>query len=108
MTDFGKKVKPTELENKIPDISNLTAKTALTTVEKKIPDVSKLVEKTDYNNKVTDIENTLTNHDHDKYIDSSKFNKLATDVFNVRLAHANLITKTDFDAKLLNLNRKTT
>ena len=58
-----------------------------------MPDVSKLVEKTDYNNKVTDIENTLTNHDHDKYIDSSEFNKLATDVFNVRLAQANLIKK---------------
>ena len=28
-----------ELENKIPDISNLATKTALTTVENKIPDV---------------------------------------------------------------------
>ena len=35
------------------------------------------------------------------------FNKLAA-VFNARLAQANLITKTDFDAKLLSLNRKIT
>ena len=34
------------------------------------------------------------------------FNKLASDVFNARLAQANLKTKTDFDAKLLSLNRK--
>ena len=36
------------------------------------------------------------------------FNKLATDVFNGRLAQSNLITKTDFDAKLSSLNKKIT
>ena len=40
MADFVKQVKLTELENKIPDISNLATKTALTAVENKIPDVS--------------------------------------------------------------------
>ena len=35
-------------------------------------------------------------------------NKLASDVFNARLAQANLITKTYFDAKLSSLNRKIT
>ena len=45
MTDFVKKAKLTELENKIPDISNLATKTALATVENKIPDVSNLVKK---------------------------------------------------------------
>ena len=52
--------------------------------------------------------NNNHNHNHDKYIDTSEFNKLASDVFNVRLAQANLITKTDFDAKLSSLNRKIT
>ena len=33
---------------------------------------------------------------------------LAASVFNARLAEANLITKTDFDAKLWSLNRKIT
>ena len=67
-----------------------------------------LLKKTDYNTKITDIENKLNNHNHDKYIDTSGFKKLATDVFNARLAQANLITKTDFDAKFTNLNRKIT
>ena len=67
----------TKLENKIPDISNLATKTALTTVKNKIPSVSNL-KKTDYNNKVTEIENKLNDHNHDKYIDTSEFDTLAT------------------------------
>ena len=98
VTDFVKKTKLTELENKILNISNLATKTALTTVESEIPSASNLVKTTDYNTKTTDIENKLNNHNHDIYIDTSEFNKLATDVFNARLAQANLITKTDFDA----------
>ena len=47
VTNFVKKTKLTESENKIPDISNLATITALTTVENKIPDVSSLVKKTD-------------------------------------------------------------
>ena len=107
-TDFVKKTRLTQLRNKIPDVSNLATKTALTTVKNKTPDVSNLVSKTDHNIKVTEIENKLNNHNHDKYIDNQEFNKLAADVFNARLAQANLITKTDFDAKLSSLNRKIT
>ena len=58
------------------------------------------LKKAGYNTKITEIENKLNNHDHDKYIDTSEFNKLVADVFNARLVQANLITKTDFDAKL--------
>ena len=108
MADFVKKVKLTELENTIPDISNLATKTALTAVENKIADVSSLVNKTDYNKKITEIKNKLNNHIQDKYIDTSEFNKLAADVLNVRSAQANLITKTEIDAKLSSLNRKIT
>ena len=43
-----------------------------------------------------------------QYIDTPKFSKLAVDVFNAKLAQANLITKTDFDTKLSSLNRKVT
>ena len=73
--------KITEIENKIPDISNLATKTVLTTVENKIPSVSNLVKKTDYNTKVTEIENKLNNHNHGKYIDTSEFDTLAANVF---------------------------
>ena len=45
VSNHVKKTKLTELENKIPDISNLATKTALTTVENKIPYVSSLVKK---------------------------------------------------------------
>ena len=95
MTDFVKKAKLTESENKFSDISNLATKSALncTAAENKIPSVSNLVSKTNYNTKVTEIENNLNNHNHDKYIGTSKFNKLAADAFNTRLTHVNLITK---------------
>ena len=105
-TNYNAKI--TESENKTPDISNLVTKTALTAIENKIPSVSNLVKKTDYNTKVTEIENKVNNNNHDKYIDTSEFNKLAADVFNARLAQANLTKTTDFDTKLSNLNRKIT
>ena len=43
-----------------------------------------------------------------KYITTPEFNTLAADIFNARLAQANLITKTEFDANLSSLNRKIT
>ena len=86
VSNLVKKTKLTELENKIPDVSNLATKTALTAVENKIPSVSNLVNKTDYDTKITEIENKINNHNHDKYIDTQEFNKLAADVFNARLA----------------------
>ena len=88
-TDYNTKI--TEIENRIPDISNLATKTALTTVENKIPDVSSLVKKTDYNTKITEIENKLNNDDHDKCITTPGFNTLAADVFNATLARTNLV-----------------
>ena len=55
-TDYNTKI--TEIEGKIPDISNLAKKPALTTVENKIPDVSNLATKTALNtveNKISDV-----------------------------------------------------
>ena len=97
-----------EIEGKFPDIIGLATKAALTTVEDKIPSISVLVKKTDYSTKITDIGNILNNHNHDKYVATSEVNTLAANVFNARLAPANLITKTDFDAELSSLNRKIT
>ena len=103
-TNYNTKI--AELENKIPDTSNLATKTVLTTVENKIPSISNLVKKTDYDTKITEIEKKLTDHKHDEYITTSKFNTLATNLLNTKMARANLVTKTDFDAKLSSLNRK--
>ena len=80
----------------------------MTTLENKIPSITGLVKKTDYSTKITDIENKLDNHNDDKCVATSEFNTLAANVFNARLAQANLITKTDFDFKLSSLNRKIT
>ena len=99
----------TELENKIPNVIGFVKKPKLNELENKIPSFSNLVNKTDYKTKVREIENKLTNHNHDKYIDTQEFNKLAADVFNARLiAQAKLITKTKVDAKLSSLNKKIT
>ena len=128
-TEYNAKIK--NIEDKLPDISNLATKTILNTkinevkneipsiiglattsvliaLENKFPSVSNVVKKTDYNTKITEIEKKLTDHNRDKYITTPEFNKLAANVFNVRLVQANLVTKTDFDAKLSSLNRKIT
>ena len=106
VTDFVKKTKLTELENKIPDVSGLATKSALTAVENKIPGVSSLVKKTNYNTKVTEIENELPDHNHDKHITTPEFNKLTAENFAARLKQANLVTNTDFYDKLKSLNQK--
>ena len=64
--------------------------------------------KTDYNAKIFDIEKKVTHHDHDQCITTSEFNKLKTETFKARLAQANLVRKTDFDAKLICLNKELT
>ena len=66
------------------------------------------MEKTDYNTKISDIEMKITDHNHDKYITTPEINTLAASVFNARLAQANVITKTDFDAKPQSLIKKIT
>ena len=68
--------KITEIENKIPSIGGLATNDALTTVENKIPNISSLIKETDYNTKSTEIGKKLTDHDHEKYITTLKFNNL--------------------------------
>ena len=89
--DIVKKTKLTELKNNIPDASGLATKSALTAVENKIPNVSSLVKKTNYDTKISEFEKKLTDHNHDKYINTAQFNTLVADIFNARLAQANLI-----------------
>ena len=64
----------------IPSIAGLATNSALTAVENKIPDVGSLVTKTEHSTKTTDIEKKITDHDHDKYIFISEFNKLTTEI----------------------------
>ena len=98
-TDFNSKIN--EVESKIPSISGVATNSALTPVENKIPEVSSLVKKTNYNTKISEIENRVNDHNHDKYIATPEFNTLVTNVFKARLAaQTDLIRETEFDFKL--------
>ena len=63
-----------------------------------------LLKKTDYDTTVTEIENKLNNHNHDKYITTPEFNTLAADVFNARLSQTKLVSS--FDNTVLSLDSK--
>ena len=94
-----------EVKDEIPSINNLATTTALSVVENKISNVSNLVKKTGYNTKSNKIQKKGTDHSHEKYITTPEFNKLTTENFEARLAQANLVTKTDFDDKLKNIDK---
>ena len=58
-----------------------------------------LVKKTDYNTKISEIENKVNDRNHDKF--TPGFNTMAADVFKARLAaQTDLIGKSDFDFRL--------
>ena len=52
------------------------------------------------------IEIKFIKYNHEKYITNSEFNNLTAKSFAARLAQENLAIKTDFDTKLMNLNKK--
>ena len=56
--------------------------------------------------KLLKLKKKLTDRKHNKYITTPEFNKVTAENFAARLTKANLITKTDFNSKLSNLNRK--
>ena len=56
--------------------------------------------------KISEVENKIP--DHAKYITTQEFNKLTAENFAVRLKQANLVSKTDFDNKIISFNRKIT
>ena len=72
-TDWNTKI--SELENKPPSISGLVTTSALTAVGNKIPEFSSLVKKKrNYDIKNSEIETKFTDHNHDKFITTPKFN----------------------------------
>ena len=73
--------KMNEVKAEIPNINNLAATITLTTVENKISDISNLVKKADYDTKVNEIEEKITDHSHGKYITTPEFNRLIAENF---------------------------
>ena len=120
-TDYNAKV--TEIEGKIPDISNLAKKTALTSAENKIPNVSELATKTTLTvveNKISDISdlatktaltklsNTLPDintlikkSDYDAKIAEIESKYVSNIGFDSKLAQANIIANRNFNAKII-------
>ena len=102
----GYNIKITKIESKIPSISCLATNSALAAVEHKIPDISSLVKKADYDAKISELGKKVTDHYHDKYITTSKFNNLTAKGFVARLAQANLVTNAIFYTKLMGINKR--
>ena len=98
------------LIKKIPDASGLVPVTVLNTkiseVENKIPNTSSLVTSTVLNTKISEVEKKIPSHN--EYIATPGFNRLTAENFTARLKQAYLVTKIDFDKKLINFNRKIT
>ena len=52
------------------------------------------MKKTDYNTNISEIENKITtDHDHDEYITTQEFNKLASENFTAKLKQAILASQ---------------
>ena len=88
-TDLDDKIN--EVNNEIPNITNLTTTTALTAVEDKILNVSNLVIRTYYNTKMSE----TTDCDNDKSVTIQEFNKLTSETFTAILAPASSASKSD-------------
>ena len=95
------------------DTSGLAKKadcnTKISEIEDKIPDSSSFVKKNDCNTKVTEIEDKIP--DISGLATKTALTKVENKIHSISglvNLQANLITKTDFDAKLSNLNRKIT
>ena len=85
-----------QVKDEIPNITNLATSNVLTAVENEIPNVSNLVKKSGCNTEISEVENKITtDHDHDKYITTEEFNKLTFGNFTTRLKQANLASKSD-------------
>ena len=87
---YNAKIK--NIEDKISDITNLAATTALNAkineVKNKILNITNLVKKmTNFNTKISEIETKITtDDDHDKYITTQELKKSTSENFTARLA----------------------
>ena len=106
------KVQKEKIRNvkKIPDASGLVTTTVFnqktSEVENKILDTSSLLTITVFNTRFSEVENKI--FDHAKYTTTQEFNKLTAERFAARLKQAKLVSKTDFDNRLINFNGKIT
>ena len=69
-----------EVQDEIPTITNFVPTTALTTIKNKIPNVTNLVKKLTITQKLVKLKKKITDHVHDKYITTPEFNTLTAEI----------------------------
>ena len=115
--DVVKKAEYDKLANKVNNIdtSGFILKTKYNAdklkLENKIPDTSNLIKKSGYNTKISEIENkipSISNLATKAALTTVENKTPGTSNLVKKFSQANLIAKTDFDAKLSGLNRKIT
>ena len=86
-TDFNTKV--TEIEGKIPDVSNLVKKTDFNTkvieIEGKIPDVSNLVKNTDFDTRLKKISDRVTKNESKHLLVDNELKKIELLILEVKI-----------------------
>ena len=106
VTNLATKTALATVENKVPNVSGLAPKTALTAVENKILDISNLATKTaltNLSNTVPDINTFIKKSDYDAKIAEIECKYVSNTGFDSKLAQTNVITKRRFDAKIIEL-----
>ena len=73
---LARKTELTAVESKIPDASGLATASALTAVENKIPDITCLITKTDFDAKLKDISDRVTNNKSKELLLDNELKKL--------------------------------
>ena len=68
ISDLASKTKLTAVVKKIPDVSGLVTTSALTAVENKIPVITSLITKTDFDDKLKNISDRVTNNKSKAYL----------------------------------------
>ena len=78
ISGLASKADLTAVENKIPDVSGLATASALTAVENKIPDITSLITKTDFDAKLKNISDRVTNNKSKDLLLDNELKKLKT------------------------------
>ena len=78
VSGLASKTELTDVENKIPEVSSLATTTALTVVENKIPDITSLITKTDFDAKLKNISDRVTNNKSKDLLLDNELKKLRT------------------------------
>ena len=90
--------KISDIEGKIPDITNLGTTAALTAVENKIPKVSDLVKNADCDAKMSEIEK--------KIFTASDYNKLTNNRLDVKITEKKIVNESGLNEKIKTLATK--